>query len=128
MQRSLAELEEMIRRRICGICADRRIDGGCDLADTATCALFRLFPQVAEAVQSVCSDDIGDYIHAIRAKVCSICTDRAPDGTCETRQQVRCALAAYLIFIVDDIEEATGKSFDRSALSLPKREQLTILS
>ena len=100
MQRSLAELEDMIRRRICGICTDGRVDGDCDLGDTATCALFRLFPQVAEAVQSVHSGEIGDYIQAIRAKVCSICSEQAADGTCETRQQVRCALDAYLIFHV----------------------------
>jgi hypothetical protein len=128
MQRSLVELEDMIRRRICGICTDRRIDGSCELADTANCALFRLFPQVAEAIQSVHSDDIGDYIQAIRAKVCSLCSEQTTDGTCETRQQARCALDAYLIFIVDDIEEATGRSFDRSILSAPKREQLTTVS
>jgi hypothetical protein len=128
MQRSLAQLEDMIRRRVCGICTDRRLDGGCELADTESCALFQLFPQVAEAIQSVDSQDIKDYVEAIRAKVCSVCKEQAPDGTCEPRQQVRCALDAYLIFIVDDIEEATGKSFDRSVLSLPKREQLTTMS
>jgi hypothetical protein len=117
MQRTITELEDMIRRRICGICTDRRIDGSCELEDTASCALFRLFPQLAEAIQSVHSNDIRDYIQAMRAKVCSICSQQAPDGTCEARQQVRCALDAYLIFIVDDIEEATGKSIDRSALS-----------
>ncbi len=77
------------------------------------CALFRLFPQVARAVQSASSDDIRDYIRAIREQVCSICGEQTADGECETRSQVQCALDAYLLPIIDAIEESTGKTFDR---------------
>jgi hypothetical protein len=80
------------------------------------CALFRLFPQVAQAIQSVHSDDIHQYIEAIRRQVCSVCHDQESDGSCETRQQVQCALDAYLLLVVDAIEEATGKTFDKSTL------------
>ena len=34
----------------------------------------------------------------------------------KTRQQVQCALDAYLLLVVDAIEEATGKTFDRQNL------------
>ena len=79
------------------------------------------------------SDDIQQYIEAIRRNVCSVCADQASDGSCETRQQVRCALDAYLLLVVDAIEEATGKTFDRQGLGFvgagsagPSRPQIQL--
>ena len=114
MKRSTAELESIVRNRICKVCTSRTVGGDCGLAEPSGCALFRLFPQVAAAIQAVDSDDICKYIDAIRRNVCSVCTDQAPDGSCETRQQVQCALDAYLLLVVYAIEEATGKTFDKS--------------
>lgn len=116
MNRSLAELESIVRNRICGVCSDRTTDGQCALEEPANCALFRLFPQVAQAIQSVSSDDIDQYIQAIRQNVCSVCSEEFSDGSCETREQVRCSLDAYLVLVVDAIEEATGKTFDKSRI------------
>ena len=113
MGRSLVELESIIRNRICKVCTSR-IDDGCGLEEPSSCALFRLFPQVAKAIQSVDSDDIQPYVDAIRREVCTVCTDQEADGRCETRRQVQCALDAYLLLVVDAIEEATGKTFDRT--------------
>src|ERR1041384_6423897 len=113
MERSLVELESIVRNRICGICTERLETGDCGLETPSSCALFQLFPQVAQAIQSVASDDIHQYIAAIRRNVCSVCLDQDASGSCETRQQVRCALDAYLLLVVDSIEEATGKIFDR---------------
>jgi hypothetical protein len=115
MERSLAELEEILRARICGVCSDRKEDGSCGLEQPADCAMFRYLPEVARAVQATDSDDVTDYIRAIRSQVCAICFEQAADGSCEMRQQVRCALDAYLILIVDAIEEATGKRFKQPA-------------
>jgi hypothetical protein len=114
MTRTFEELEATIRERICRVCTDRTVEGKCGLEDPTSCALFRLFPEVARAVQSVSSDDIRDYIRAIREQVCSVCSERTSEGECESRKQVQCALDAYLLLIVDAIEEATGKSFDRN--------------
>jgi hypothetical protein len=114
--RSLAELESIVRNRICSVCTERTVDGQCGLEEPSSCALFRLFPQVAQAIQSVQSDDIQQYIDAIRRNVCSVCVDRASDESCETRQQVRCSLDAYLLLVVDAIEEATGKTFNKPGL------------
>ena len=116
MDRSLGELEVIVRNRICGVCTERTVDGQCGLEEPSGCALFRLFPQVAQAIQSVKSDDITQYIDAIRRNVCSMCADRASDGSCETRQEVRCSLDAYLLLVVDAIEEATGKTFDKKEI------------
>lgn len=117
MARSTAELEAIVRNRICRVCTSRAVSGDCGLEEPSSCALFQLFPQVAAAIQSVHSDDIHQYIEAIRRQVCSVCADRAADGSCETRQQVECALDAYLLLVVDAIEEATGRRFDKSALN-----------
>ena len=116
MHRPIGEVEAIVRNRICGVCTERTADGQCGLAAPVNCALFRLFPEVARAIQSVESNDIQPYIEAIRRNVCSVCADQAADGSCETRQQVQCALDAYLVLIVDAIEEATGKTFDKSNL------------
>jgi len=110
---SLAELESIVRNKICKLCTERTVSGECGLEEPSSCALFRLFPQVAQAIQSVRSDDVGPYIEAIRRNVCSVCNEQAPDGSCETRQLVQCALDAYLLLVVDAIEEATGKTFDK---------------
>jgi hypothetical protein len=110
MKLTLEELETVVRGKICAVCSDRDGKGGCGLEEPSECALFRLFPQVARAIQSTASDDIRDYVAAIRGEVCSSCWDREPDGTCERREQVRCALDAYLIPIVETIEEATGRT------------------
>ena len=118
MERSLVELEAIVRNKICRVCTERTVNGECGLEEPSSCALFRLFPQVARAIQSVHSDDINQYIEAIRANVCAVCQDRASDGSCETRQQVRCALDAYLIPVIDAIEEATGMSFDKKGIGL----------
>jgi hypothetical protein len=116
MKRSLSELEALVRSRICKVCTERTLSGECGLEEPASCALFRLFPQVAQAIESVQSDDINDYVAAIRRNVCSVCEKQASDGSCESRQQVQCALDAYLLLVVDAIEDATGKVFDRRSL------------
>ena len=116
MERSIAELEDIVRKRICHVCTERTASGECGLEKPSSCALFRLFPEVASAIYSVRSDDIHQYIDAIRTRVCSLCMEQAGDGSCETRRQVRCALDAYLLLVVDAVEEATAKAFDRSGL------------
>jgi hypothetical protein len=118
MDRPFEELEAIVRNRICGVCTERTEEGGCGLEQPSSCALFQLFPQVARAIQSVNSDDIRLYIDAIRRDVCSVCQGQASDGTCESRQQVNCALDAYLVLVVEAIEEATGKTFDKSRISI----------
>jgi hypothetical protein len=113
MERSLEDLENIVRRQVCKVCSDRKVDDSCGLEDATQCALFRLFPEVAYAIQNTQSDDIRDYVRAIRERVCAICEGQASDGSCKAREEVRCALDAYLLLIVDAIEEATGKKFHR---------------
>jgi hypothetical protein len=124
MKRTLPELETILRKRICGVCTDRTTEGECGREHPADCALFRLLPEVVGAIRTVDSDDIRDYIDAIRRGVCSICVLERADGSCEERQQVQCALDAYLLLVVDAIEESTGKTFDRGYLTEAPAVQL----
>jgi hypothetical protein len=112
MERSLAEVEAIVRDKICSVCSDRTAHGDCGLDQPSACALFRLFPEVAKAIQSVQSDNINDYVQAIRLGVCSVCHQQTADGNCEERNQAQCALDAYPLLIVDAVEEATGRRFN----------------
>lgn len=116
MDRSFDELQAIVQNRVCGVCTERTDEGECGLEDASSCALFRLFPQVAQAIQSVNSNDIQPYIDAIRRNVCSVCQDQESDGSCESRRQVQCSLDAYLLLVVEAIEEATGKVFDKNGI------------
>jgi hypothetical protein len=116
MDHSFEELEAIVRNRVCGVCTERTGERECGLEDPSSCALFRLFPQVAEAIQSVNSNEIQPYIDAIRRNVCSVCLEQEADGSCESRRQVQCSLDAYLLLVVEAIEEATGKVFDKNGI------------
>ena len=148
MERSLEELETIIRAAVCRVCTDRASNGSCGLEDPGSCALFRLFPQVVRTIRTMLSDAFRDYYSqiintwgtkqccgvsggnpvlvtaldasessnrkAIRQQVCPNCEQQASDGSCE-RRNGGCAVDAYLLLIVDAIEEATGRKFQRPA-------------
>jgi len=116
MDRSLGELETIVRSRVCRVCSDHTVNWQCALEEPSNCALFRLFPQVAQAIESAAGADFPPYLKAIRRDVCSICADRAFDGSCEARTQLRCSLYAYLPLAVGAIREASGMTFDTSCI------------
>src|SRR5260370_17301230 len=101
MDRSFDELEAIVRNRICGVCTERTNEGQCGLENPSSCALFRLFPQVAQAIQSVSSSDIQQYIDAIRRNVCSVCEEQAQYGSCEAHRPVQCSLSPSLLLVLD---------------------------
>ena len=107
-EKSLARLEEVLRRRICGVCIDRNVDGTCALSERRECALFDRFPKIVQSISRVQSDQIDDYITAIREDVCIDCPNQDPEGLCRVREEVRCVLDRYLLLIVSAIEEVRG--------------------
>ncbi|MGB9604419.1 MAG: hypothetical protein ACP5U2_00210 [Bryobacteraceae bacterium] len=113
MKLRLDELEALVRSRICRECEVRTPEGACALPEQESCKLFELFPLVAQAILATDSDDIQDYIRAIRENVCSVCLEQRLDGSCALRGQTRCALDSHLAEMVELIEEATGKCFRR---------------
>lgn len=107
-QGGMKDLEEALRTRICSVCVDRNLEGVCHLEEENECALFNSLPKVAQAVNSVQSDKIEDYIAAIRKAVCSECVHQDEYGVCRVREEVRCVLDRYLTLIVQTIEEVQG--------------------
>ena len=97
---------EGVRRRICGVCVDRRVDGTCSLNEQNECALLMHFPRIVQAVSRVHSTRIDDYVQAIREDVCADCANQDADGLCKVREEIRCVLDRYLFLVVDAIEEA----------------------
>jgi hypothetical protein len=113
---SFEDLEAIVRSRVCAVCAEKTTDSICGLEDPNHCSVFRLFPLVVEAILATDSDKLEPYIDAIREHVCSVCIDQQLDGNCVRRGDA-CALDAYLPAIVDAIEEALGRKFDRTKSS-----------
>ena len=107
-QAGLKNLEEALRTRICSVCVDRSLAGICHLEAEQQCALFDSFPQIVQAVSTVRSDLIEDYVAAIRKSVCAGCAHQHADGFCRVRGEVRCVLDRYLVLIVQTIEEIQG--------------------
>ena len=117
-QVNFENLEAIIRNRVCTVCEEKTTEAICGLDDPNHCSLFRLFPRVVEAILATDSDRMEAYVEAIREHVCSVCIEQKLDGNCDLRGDV-CALDAYMPAIVDAIEEALGKKFDRKNLPNP---------
>ncbi len=113
------ELEALVRTRVCAVCTGRNAEGACTLNPPESCALFDLFPLVAQAILATESDRVEDYMQAIQENVCSVCLDQGIDGVCPRRTGVQCALNTHMVQIVEAIEEATGRSLDRKVVSKP---------
>ena len=116
MDRSLGELEAIVRSRVCRVCSDHTVNWQCALEEPSNCALFRLFPHVAQAIESAAGADLPQCLEAIRRDICWVCADQAFDGSCEARTELRCSLDAYLPLAVGAIREATGMTFDTSCI------------
>lgn len=113
---SLVGLEQALRQKICGVCIDRNVDGTCSLNERNECALFAKFPRIAAAISRVQSDQLDDYVAAIREDICANCVEQHDDGTCKPRDEGRCVLDRYLPLIVDAIEEARGVTLQSGSL------------
>jgi hypothetical protein len=98
-----AYLDE-IRRRVCGLCLDRRDDGTCHLKGGRTCAIDAQLPSLVESIRDVQRGRMDEYVEAIEAGVCSQCEGRASTGQCAFRDRGECALWMYLALVVDAVE------------------------
>lgn len=111
-QVSFEQLEAIVRNRVCAVCDEKTADSICGLEEPDYCSLFRLFPRVVESILATESDRIEPYLDALHEHVCSVCVDQRLDGACP-RRGVACSLDAYLPSVVDAIEEAIGRKFER---------------
>lgn len=96
---------EAIRRRVCAVCLDSTDDGSCGLGTGRTCAIEVHLPRLVEALLSVKSGRMDEYVAALDAEVCSRCREQEADGRCRLRDKGECALSIYLPLVVDAIDE-----------------------
>ena len=104
MQDEQKYLEE-VQTRICPKCIDGDGRGNCLIVRGSECAVKRFFPQILDAVWSVCDASIEPYEAALRTRVCGSCTNQSQDGRCAIRDDIECSLDRYFPLIVQVIEE-----------------------
>jgi len=110
----LTRIREVLTERVCSVCTDRRIDGTCALP--RACPLDERLVEIIQAVASTNSEHIRDYMEAVREHVCAVCTGQDDDGRCQFRENVDCALDAYLVLVVEATEEGIRRLGGRRAV------------
>ena len=98
-----------LQERVCSVCTDRLSSGECGLSNTRECPFDKHLQQIVGAISRVDSTNLQDYINAIREDVCSIC-EHNDEGKCEHRDHVDCALDAYIILVIEAIENARARA------------------
>jgi hypothetical protein len=96
-----------IRAKACAACLDVGDDGSCGLR-SRLCALAAHLPLIVEAIASVQSGRMDEYVEAIEARVCRQCHEQDAQGRCRLRDSGECDLYTYLPLVVDAIEEVKG--------------------
>jgi hypothetical protein len=103
-----------IRRSVCSVCLDGRDDRSCGLSGRV-CAIETHLPQLVSALCSVESSKLEDYEAAVREQVCSSCKEQDAAGRCELRDHGNCALDAYLMLVLDAVEEVNLRRAGQAA-------------
>lgn len=101
-----------IRQNICSICADSNDRGKCTLNDEEVCALETYLPRIVDIVHSIDSQELQDYVDALRKEICSECRAQEDNGYCYLREDVNCSLDRYFPLIVETIQKTDIQKAD----------------
>lgn len=104
--------EEAIRNYVCSRCIDLGEDGLCHSKDAQGCAIFRFLPELIGIAERIQSLRVDSYAKAIRENLCTYCWNQHPDGSCDIRQILDCALDRYLPLVLEAIENAQIESLE----------------
>jgi RNase P subunit RPR2 len=106
MKKDLQELDRRLKELICPVCVERGPKGTCNLSDLEQCPITLHLPGLVEVVRSVHSDQMEDYLEKVRQDICTNCQSAlSPVGQCDVRNAGHCALDAYLLLIVQIIDD-----------------------
>lgn len=94
-----------IRQRVCAKCIDRTSSGLCVATAYESCAINRYLPEIIEIVLTTEGAEPGACVAKLRERVCSVCLHQSPDGRCDLRDDVECALDRYFPMVVEAIRE-----------------------
>ena len=108
--RDLGPLREAMRLRVCPLCLDGSENGACHLDPDRHCPLDTHLQHIVDAILSVRSRRIGDYLEAVEREVCSRCETPGAEGGCRLRDRGECSLCLYLPLVIEAVEDVTGQS------------------
>ena len=94
-----------IRERVCMKCIDRTTSGLCVASTYDACAINRYLPEIIDIVLATPDGGNEAYVARLREKVCSVCQHQSPDGRCDMRDDVECALDRYFPLVIEAIQE-----------------------
>ncbi len=97
---------QQIRQNVCSKCIDRTASGLCVATTFDSCAINRFLPEIIDIVLAGPADTYDDTVERLRSRVCSACEQQSPDGRCELRDDVECALDRYFPLVIEAIREA----------------------
>ncbi len=101
----LAPYADAIAHRICRFCNDRDAHGKCARPEDDPCALHAHLGLVVESILGVGEHpDVAPYLAALRAKTCPHCR-QDESGACALRELGQCAPDAYLLPVIEVIED-----------------------
>jgi nucleotide-binding universal stress UspA family protein len=101
---------QAIRQKVCTKCIDRTSSGLCAASTYEACAINRYLPEIIEIVLTTPGTGTEAGIARLRETICSVCHHQSPDGRCDLRDDVECALDRYFPLIVEAIQEVKSAS------------------
>ncbi len=94
-----------VQKKVCVKCIDGDRQGNCRLSPQFDCALKKYFSNVVHVCQTTHSDNVLDYVTALRREVCAHCQEQSADGRCYVRNMLDCPLDRYFPLIIGAITE-----------------------
>lgn len=102
----LVEYRQALKDRICSICKKFGYDDVCGVGAEGECPFDVHLTRLLDAVLSTPrSDNVADYLPAIREKVCDCCPNQNERGSCKSRNHAYCGLDSFIVLVVQAIED-----------------------
>lgn len=116
------ELEDRLKSLICPICPELQPNSLCGLKKLDRCPISIHLDGLVHIVSSVHSDRMEHYVQKVRDEVCSTCRNPLfPRTGCDLRREGHCALDAYLLPIVEVVDDFLIERERRAAVPLNGR-------
>jgi len=95
-----------LKNKVCSVCVDSDHDGICRLSEHEVCAVEKYHSQIVEVVHSVDSEDLQEYISALRKNICTLhCRMNEENNYCYLREDANCALDRHFPLIIETIQQ-----------------------
>jgi hypothetical protein len=105
----LEPYRKAIHEKICTLCNDRDGRGGCARPAEDPCALTTHLDLIVDSILGVGgSPEVEPYIRALRTKNCPHCRQDAA-GNCALRDLAQCAPDAYVLPVIEVIEDVAKR-------------------